>query len=416
MKKILLSIDSECLDHPEYLNLKRDDLNNSDWLTVFTDANLMRKYINETNENFELWIISSDDIEAINLAAACKKDRKDCVVCLVSYDLTGSLRSRVEAAKIDSLLNIPSFNERFFALKQGYENKLNIKNNKLSDSKKIKITDIPASSSYEGVKNKAFVLSVLSASGGAGKSSVSAMSGVLAQASGFKTLIIDADLQFGEIATLLGVQDPLLIDNLISNNSLIGQLQPKNNLPCVLAPPSMPELAEKVMEQFPQVLENLRSIFDVIVVNTGSYWNEQHAILLERDSKSLFLVDQRPSSISATKTAMDLCDRCGIATGSVYFALNKCGKNCLFSSVDVSYALNGAPVGEIMDGGIDVDEALSSGSPLSLIKDKNSFAVSLWTILENFLPKNSTQNFLAKTKTRGRVKGKKKKSRILRRA
>ena len=100
-------------------------------------------------------------------------------------------------------------------------------------------------------------------------------------------------------------------------------------------------------------------------------------MLLERDSKSLFLVDQRPTSVNATKRAMDLCNRCGIATGSVIFAINKCSKHALFSSIDISCALQGASVSEIMDGGIDVDEYLSAGAPFELLQSRNSFAVSI---------------------------------------
>lgn len=115
-------------------------------------------------------------------------------------------------------------------------------------------------------------------------------------------------------------------------------------------------------------------------------------MLLERDSKSLFLVDQRATSVNATKKAMDLCNRCGIATGSVIFAINKCSKHALFTSIDISYALQGANVAEIMDGGIDVDEYLSSGAPIELLQSRNSFAVSIWAILESVLPKELLDN------------------------
>lgn len=99
--------------------------------------------------------------------------------------------------------------------------------------------------------------------------------------------------------------------------------------------------------------------------------------MLEKDSKSLFLIDQRASSINATKRAIDLCERCGIAVGSVLFAINKCSKQSLFSSIDVSCALKGSSVAEIMDGGMEVDEFLTTKSPLDLIRSKNSFAISL---------------------------------------
>lgn len=99
--------------------------------------------------------------------------------------------------------------------------------------------------------------------------------------------------------------------------------------------------------------------------------------MLERASKSLFIVDQRPSSLSATKQAIELCTRCGIATTSFLFAVNRCKKGVLYSAIDVSCALGGVSVAEITDGGIDVDNAFMSQNPLDLIESKNSFAISM---------------------------------------
>lgn len=99
-------------------------------------------------------------------------------------------------------------------------------------------------------------------------------------------------------------------------------------------------------------------------------------MLLERDSKSVFIVDQRPSSVSATKKAMGLCNRCGIPTNSVMFAVNRCSKRSLFSSVDISCALQVDQVAEILDGGLEVDENLSAATPIELMQSRNQFAVS----------------------------------------
>ena len=126
--------------------------------------------------------------------------------------------------------------------------------------------------------------------------------------------------------------------------------------------------------------------FDVIVVNTGATWAEQHAALLERSSAALFLVDQRVSSIRACQHALDLCARCGIATGPFRFALNRCAKGAPLSSADVSCALQGANVYELKDGGRDVEDYLSGGAADDLLQTKNEFAKSLEYVLDQMLP------------------------------
>jgi pilus assembly protein CpaE len=81
-----------------------------------------------------------------------------------------------------------------------------------------------------------------------------------------------------------------------------------------------------------------------------------------------------------------LCARCSIAATPFQFALNRCGKGAPLSSVDVSAALQGAPVFELRDGGRDVEDYLSSGSAADLLDLKNEFAKSLEHVMSRLLP------------------------------
>lgn len=297
-----------------------------------------------------------------------KKDNPQCVVCLVSPKVSGSITSRAKAANIDSVIDLRSLKERISGIEASCQA------NKNSD--KIAINYVPKNGNKNSGK-QAFVLTVMSASGGSGKSCVSTMISVLCQAAGFNTLLLDADFQFGDCSSMLGINNAISIDSFINDTSQINKLKCVSNLPAVLSAPSKPELSDIMTEKLPEILDILKTHFDVIIVNTENYWSEKQALLLENDTRSLFLIDQRPSSINSSKKALDLCSRCGIATGSVSFVLNKCSKHALFTSIDVSCALKGASVFEIMDGGLDVDECLTCGKPLDLIHSRNNFAVSL---------------------------------------
>ena len=140
------------------------------------------------------------------------------------------------------------------------------------------------------------------------------------------------------------------------------------------------------MQRLPDLLDRLSEEFDVIIANTGASWAEQHAALLERSSVALFLIDQRASSVRACKHALELCARCGIATNPFQFALNRCVKGAPLTSVDVSCALQGAPVFELKDGGRAVEEYLSGGGAADLIEERNEFARSLEQVMERLLP------------------------------
>lgn len=57
------------------------------------------------------------------------------------------------------------------------------------------------------------------------------------------------------------------------------------------------------------ILETLRDQFDIVVVNTGAFWSDTHAVVLENADAVAFVVDQRPSSLRATVHAVEICAR-----------------------------------------------------------------------------------------------------------
>ena len=237
-----------------------------------------------------------------------------------------------------------------------------------------------------GSASCAFVLTVVSGSGGAGKSSVAAVAATIARNRGFRTLLLDCDLQFGDVAAMVGAKSPLAVDEALEHPDRLEKECALNHALTAIAAPARLEAAERVVQQLPALMDWLVTRFDVIVVNTGATWAEQHAALLERSSAALFLVDQRVSSIRACQHALDLCARCGIATGPFRFALNRCAKGAPLSSADVSCALQGAGVYELKEGGRDVEDYLSGGAADELVQMKNEFSKSLEYVMDQMMP------------------------------
>lgn len=233
---------------------------------------------------------------------------------------------------------------------------------------------------------KGFLLPVVSGSGGAGKSAVALLAAHAAQGLGLRTLLLDFDLQFGDMAQLMGVKKPLRIDEVLARPERLAELSCEGRAPALLAAPEHVDAAEAVVAQAPALLDAVRERFDVIVANTGGAWAEQHAVLLERSSKVLFLVDQRATSVHAAQRALDLCARCGIAVNPFLFTLNGCGKGAPLSSMDVSCALKGAHVRELPDGGADVEDLLAAGLVGDLIDSRNELVEGIEELMAEMLP------------------------------
>lgn len=240
--------------------------------------------------------------------------------------------------------------------------------------------------SASALAKRAFLMPVISASGGSGKSAIAAMAAVLTQRAGLKTVLVDLDLQFGDMREAFGVEEALSLDELLAAPARINQVVNAGDMPALLCAPRNLELAEDVVARLSEVLDLLCSRFDVVIANTGSFWADEHMVLLERCSRALFVIDQRPSSLRACQRALDLCMRCGIAVSPLVFAVNKCSRQGLYTSIDVSCALHGATARELYWGGDQVGELLAAGNALELATSRNALVESLGVMLGELVP------------------------------
>lgn len=228
----------------------------------------------------------------------------------------------------------------------------------------------------------AHIISVVSGSGGTGKSAIATMGALLAQKRGIKTLLLDADFQFGDLKYLLGYKETLEVGDILTHPEQIETLLKQDSWPALLSAPAKLEYSEVAEERIGELLAYLKPHFDLIIVNTGSFWSEFHLQLLEASNGVFFVIDQRPSSVRACNHALDLCARCGIATTSFSYLLNFCSKKSLLSTLDVSCALKGATVHEVKDGGAEVSELLGAGMAHKLSRVNNLFCSSMASLLE----------------------------------
>lgn len=421
MPLVALCADDESLRHPEIMGLAGENLLAQTWLRLLPSADEARAFLAGDGLVDEVWVVSSGGVAPINLAATLKRDRSDRRVCMLSAQESGSLRSRAAAAGIDASLTVQAFAERYAQRKQralasvrpgspmqaasvgvpaagsapaapavgaaGPVCQQAASPAAFGAQPPVRAFSVPAAEpAAAAVSRQAFLMPVVSGSGGAGKSTVAVLLASLAQAMGYNTLLLDFDLQFGDMPELLGVESPLRIDDVLASPARLAQLRAADGKPALLAAPEHVERAEAVVEQAAGLVDDLRTRFDVIVANTGAAWAEQHAVLLERSSRALFLVDQRPSSLRACRHALELCARCGIATTPFMYAVNRCAKGSPLSSIDVSCALRGAHVAELKDGGPDVEDLVGAGAPQELIEARNDLCASLERLALEVLP------------------------------
>ena len=415
-KRVLLCADGQSLANPTLLGLDDERLDSISWLACVSSAESCRRTAHATSSLEELWVVSCDDMDPINVAAALKRDDPEKRVYLVSFGNNGSLASRAAAAKLDGVLNELLFVKRYEQVKRacGIQGKtLSLQSDEefsgqgakgakgtgclqaecsVSPSRAITepqaLRDPLPRSPISAKEPKATTIAVVSGSGGSGKSTIAAVLSLLSKNAGLSTAVLDADLQFGDMDYLLGVQEPIRIEDIAEDGGRLRNLagQGAKERPALVAAPRRIETSEVVVSEIPRILETLKSMFDVVIVNTGAFWSDSQAMVLESADSVVFVMDARPSSLRATAHAMELCVRLGVATTGFTFVVNKHEKTSLLSAVDVACALHGVKASEAPYGGRDVDELLGAGYPEELIASKNSFVEAMADLLESLLP------------------------------
>lgn len=379
MSRIALCADGASLQHPEMLGLQEEILESQSWLTLHNSAQQAREELEAANDIHEIWVVSSDDMAAINLAAALKKDHPFRQVLLFAHDCSGSVKSRASHAGLDGVVGAAEFPKMYLKRKLAEQG--------------VEAGDDHASSEKDAVcvelaspTTRGFVLPVVSGSGGVGKSAVSTLLALAARKRGLNTLLIDLDLQFGDVKELLSLDQSVSVDEAIATPEVLSRVSTSTESLAVLSAPMRVEQAEALLPHLTELIELQRAAYDLIVINTGCFWTEQHILLLEHCDKALFLMDQRPSALRSCKKALDLCTRCGVAGSPFVIGVNRCAKNALFTSIDASCALHGIPAVELREGGSEVEALLAAGCAVELAESGNPFIESIERVLLELVP------------------------------
>lgn len=441
--------------HPQLLGLGDENLDGCLWLVTSTCAEEARAIAREKRDLEEIWVSSTDEVSALNLAAAIHKDRADVTIMLIASSPSGSFLSNATAVGASDVLTEITF-EKHFAQTSMYllerqhsalggetahaarkaslascvpeirlEGEVSRKASKPEPSQQKPPDQIAflenaptrpqathhalpswferASFEIDQKGERGLLLPIMSGSGGSGKSTIAAVLAMMLADRGIRTAVLDLDLQFGDMGRLLGPIVQASIDDVLSDASLLDSMKHDStkgkgsvSAPVLIAAPKRLEQAELIYDHVGEVIERCLNLFDVLVVNTGSLWGEHQALLLERSPSPIFLIDQRASSVFACKHALELCARMGIATRSFLFALNRCARDALFTGIDIAIALQGVHVVEIKDGGHEVEELLGAGMASELCATKNEMLKGVSAILDEIALPHANDSFSQK--------------------
>src|SRR5438874_10301317 len=219
------------------------------------------------------------------------------------------------------------------------------------------------------------VIAVFSPKGGVGRTTMAVNLAVAAaQELGKKVCLVDGSFQFGDIGVLLNLNpknksiadlvpeleqgEPESLDTFVINHS--------SGIRVLLAPPS-PEMAELITTAgIKRVLDALRRMHDIVIVDCSSYFNATTLAILDSADVILTMLTLEITSIKNMRLFLEVTDQLGYEPGKVRLVLNRADSTLGIRVSDVEHSIGRKVDHSIVSDGRSVVYALNRGVPFFL--------------------------------------------------
>jgi pilus assembly protein CpaE len=195
------------------------------------------------------------------------------------------------------------------------------------------------------------VIAFFSSKGGVGKSVLALNCAVaMSKDTNKKILLIDLDMQFGDLSMLVNQYNQKTILDAVDDNQLDSyeDIKPylfkySSNLDMLFAP-GKPEAAEYITkETIERIMKSFQRQYDVIIVDTGINFNDTTLYVLDMAQKILLVSTSEIVALKNTKLGLRVMESLGYDKSKVKLVINK------FNS---SYGINGKQIDEAFKDGI----------------------------------------------------------------
>ncbi|SIO09114.1 AAA family ATPase [Agromyces cerinus] len=193
-------------------------------------------------------------------------------------------------------------------------------------------------------------IAVVAPKGGQGKTTIAInLATGLAEVAPNSVVLVDADLQFGDITAALALSPARTIVDAVAD-AAADELVLKTTLThhedgfFVVASAPSPEFGDQVSPRaLAQLIDRLRSAFRYVIIDTTPGLGEHTLVTLEHVTDAVFVTVMGVPSLRAMRTEFELLTRLGLMPGNRHIVVNQTDKNSGLTTKDVESIL-GAPV------------------------------------------------------------------------
>lgn len=240
-------------------------------------------------------------------------------------------------------------------------------------------------SAYDGK-----IVVVYSPKGGVGTTTIVTNLAVSLHSPETPVVIVDANLQFGDVAVFLNEQgknsvvdlaprvdelDPEVVDSVLLLHKASGIK--------VLAAPLRPEYAESVTgEQFAKVLQFLRRMFAYVVVDTSTYLSDVVLSSIDVTDLVILVTTQDIPAIKNARIALEILDVLNVHRKKVLFVLNRHDKRIGITPEKIGESVKQEIVATIPFDERTVIPSVNRGIPFMLEDKSKPIAKAIFSLAE----------------------------------
>lgn len=174
-------------------------------------------------------------------------------------------------------------------------------------------------------------VAVHSPKGGVGTSTVAVnVAMAAAQRKPDRVVIVDLDLQFGQVATHLNIEPRQTLADVIREDAAMREAELLRTYATkhdsglhVLSAPVGPELADLITaDHIDRILDTLLDTYDQVVVDTGSWLDERTLRIFEHAENVLFVVNPEIAALKSMAALVEYLSEAGTVAAKSTFVLN----------------------------------------------------------------------------------------------
>lgn len=238
------------------------------------------------------------------------------------------------------------------------------------------VTDEPA--------KRGRAIAVFSSKGGCG---VSLIATNLAMMQTSPTVLLDLNLQSGDLELMLGVRPKFSLADIVDNRDrlddalLASYITPRSKNVSLLAAPLKAENAEDIEPRhIYEVMELLRLRFDTVFIDTPHSFDAVTISALDHADQILMVLTLEIHAIRSTRRALELFDRLGYPRKKIRIVVNRWSKNIELDQKQIEDFLGERVVGFVQSDYRAAVNSINLGQPLIESAPQSKVTADLRTI------------------------------------